>query len=63
MHGAIPVQPPPDQPVNVPAIGFAVRVNCLPFMTVTLQPFPSPSQLMPLGIEVTVPLPSPMLAT
>jgi len=56
----VPVQAP-LQPVNVePAAGAAVRVTLVPELKFALHVAP---QLMPVGDEVTVPLPVPALPT
>ena len=55
----VPEQTPPDQPVKVkPGSGVAVRVTLVPLAKDELQVGP---QLIPLGAEVTVPLPLPSL--
>jgi hypothetical protein len=55
----VPLQPPPLQPVKVePAVGAAVRVVLVPLAKFALQVLP---QLIPLALEVTVPLPLPLL--
>ena len=58
-QGSVPEQPPPDQPVkSALARGAAVRVTTEPWVTVSVQ---SPPQLMPAGVELTVPSPVPSL--
>ncbi len=60
MHGPVPLQPPPDQPLKddiEPPVLLAVSVIGVFFISVSVQPLPVASQLMPLGLEVTVPLP------
>ena len=55
----VPEQTPPDQPVKVESVsGVAVRVTPVPLAKDALQVGP---QLIPLGAEVTVPLPLPSL--
>ena len=54
-HLLVPEQFPPDQPVKVPLSSFGVSVIWLPFITMSEQPFPRPSQLIPMGCEVTIP--------
>jgi hypothetical protein len=57
---AVPVHAP-LQPVKVePVAAAAVSVTLVPETTVALQVVP---QLMPAGLEVTVPLPVPALVT
>ena len=57
MHGAVLEQPPPLQPWKVePLAGVAVRVTCVPLSKEAEQVAP---QLIPVGLEVTVPLPVP----
>ncbi len=54
-----PEQSPPDQPVKIePGSGEAVRVTLVPLATDALQASP---QLIPLGNDVTEPLPLPVL--
>src|SRR3954452_20058298 len=56
----VPLQAPP-QPVKVePAAGVAVNETMLPAAKEALQVLP---QLIPAGLEVTVPLPEPALVT
>src|SRR5213594_3425273 len=58
VHGPVPAQPPPLQPVNVePPAGAAVRVTAVPVVKVAAQVVP---QAMPAGTLVTVPLPAPL---
>lgn len=58
-QGAVPVQPLPDHPSNVePVLGEAVNVTFSPALKPALQVAP---QLMPAGLEVTVPAPLPAL--
>ena len=58
VHGPVPAQPPPLQPVNVePPAGAAVRVTAVPVVKVAAQVVP---QEMPAGALVTVPLPAPL---
>jgi len=58
---AVPVQPPPLQPVKVePAAGAAVRVTTVPVVKEVEQ---VALQLIPAGELVTVPLPAPALDT
>jgi hypothetical protein len=57
VHVPVPEHPPPDQPVNVePDAGAAVRVTELPAVKLAEHVDP---QLIPAGLEVTVPLPEP----
>jgi hypothetical protein len=61
VHVAVPVQPPPLQPLNVdPVAGVAVKVTVLPLANAAEQVAP---QEMPVGALVTVPLPVPALVT
>src|SRR6185295_16283100 len=61
VHGAVPEQPAPDQPVNVdPAAGVAVRVTIEPAPTSVTQVRP---QSTVSGLDVTVPEPLPALVT
>ena len=54
----VPEHPPPDHPVNdEPVSGVAVRVRVEPWFAVTVQVVP---QLMPAGLELTVPRPLPV---
>ena len=60
-HVLVPVQPPPDQPVNTdPAVDAAVSVTVVPdrYRDVHVAP-----QAIPGGLLVTVPVPVPDLAT
>jgi hypothetical protein len=51
----------PDQPAKLlPALGVAVRVTVVPLVKLALQLAP---QLMPAGLELTVPVPEPVLLT
>jgi len=61
-HGPVPAQPAtPDQPVNDdPAAGVAVRRTLEPTLKLEAQVAP---QLIPAGVEVTVPLPAPLRVT
>lgn len=60
-HGAVPVHPPPNQPLNTePLAGVAVSVTSVPGATLMEHDVP---QLMPAGELVTVPLPVPALVT
>ncbi len=57
----VPPQPPPLQPVKTLfASGVAVRVTLLPEANRALQVAP---QVIPAGLEVTVPVPVPALVT
>src|SRR5262245_44975835 len=61
VQAPVPEQPPPLQPVKVePAAGAAVSVTAVPLVYGAAQVAP---QLMPAGLEVTVPLPAPALVT
>jgi hypothetical protein len=61
MHDAVPVQPPPLQPANTePAVGEAVSVITVPALNCAPQVAP---QLMPAGVDATVPAPRPALVT
>src|SRR5689334_17125779 len=61
VHGFVPVQPPPDQPVNVePVAGVAVSVTAWLKLKSAAQVAP---QLTPAGFDVTVPEPLPALVT
>jgi len=58
---AVPVQPPPDQPVKVePAAGVAVSVTMDPKLKAAAHVAP---QSMPAGTEATVPVPLPARVT
>jgi hypothetical protein len=58
-HVPVPEHPPPLHPVNIePVTGAAVNVTTLPTLYVSLQSDP---QFIPVGDEVTVPLPVPLL--
>src|SRR5688572_20675752 len=60
-HVAVPLHPLPLQPPNVdPGDGVAVNVTVVPLMKAELQVVP---QLMPDGLLVTVPSPTPALVT
>src|SRR5262245_22716620 len=60
LHAPVPEQAP-LQPVNVePPVGVAVRLTTVPLLYGSEQSAP---QLMPAGLEVTVPLPAPVLLT
>jgi hypothetical protein len=60
-HVPVPEQPPPDHPAKVdPAAGAAVNVTTVP--SVKLAEHVDP-QLIPEGLEVTVPLPVPARVT
>jgi hypothetical protein len=60
-HGPVPLQPPPDHPVNVePLLALAVSATTVPLLNASLQSAP---QLIPDGDEVTVPAPEPDFAT
>jgi hypothetical protein len=57
----VPLQPPPLQPENVePVAGVALKATLVPLATLVLHVVP---QLMPAGLEATVPLPAPALPT
>jgi hypothetical protein len=61
VHVPVPEQPPPDQPVNrEPDAAVAVSTTLVPYSKEAEHEVP---QLMPAGIEVTVPLPAPVLLT
>lgn len=52
--------PPPDHPAKVdPLAGVAVSVTTVPALKPVLAPVQAGPQLMPLGDDVTVPLPVP----
>ena len=56
----VPEHSPPLQPANaLPALGAAVSVTLVPFAKVAAH---VPPQLMPVGLDVTVPVPVPFLA-
>ena len=60
-HVPVPEQPPPDHPVKVePVDGVAVSVTEVPYRYELEQVAP---QLMPAGLDVTLPLPFPLLDT
>lgn len=55
----VPEHPPPDHPLKVePDAAVAVRVTVVPVVTDAVQVEP---QSMPEGVDVTVPLPVPLL--
>ena len=57
----VPEHPPPVQPVKVdPPLGAAVSVTLVPLVKLALHVLP---QLIPAGLEVTVPVPVPLLVT
>src|SRR5207249_886663 len=57
VQAAVPVQPPPLQPVKVePAAGLAVRVTAVPLAKLAEHVAP---QLIPAGLLATVPAPAP----
>ena len=61
VHVPVPEHPPPFQPANCMfRSGVAVKVTLVPGLYVALQVAP---QLMPAGLEVTVPVPVPLLVT
>jgi hypothetical protein len=61
VQGPVPLQPPPLKPVNVdPGSAAAVRVTEVPLSKDAEQVLP---QVIPLGLLVTVPLPTPTLVT
>ena len=56
-HVPVPLQPPPDQPVNVPPLpGVAVRVTTVPLAKVAEQSPVQPSIPLP-GLVLTEPVP------
>ena len=58
VHGLVPEQPPPLQPVKVkPAAGVAVSTTAVPLANEAEHVAP---QAIPLGALVTVPLPAPL---
>jgi len=58
VHGPVPEQPPPLQPVKAkPAAGVAVSVTAVPLANEAEQIAP---QEMPAGVLVTVPMPTPL---
>ena len=60
-HVPVPEHPAPDQPVKFePVAGVAVNVTTVPFVYELEQVAP---QLIPAGLDVTVPLPFPLLDT
>src|SRR5260221_4133559 len=61
LHDPVPEQPPPLQPLNVdPPAAAAVRATTVPLLYLAVQVDP---QLIPAGLDVTVPLPVPDLLT
>jgi len=61
VHVPVPEHPPPDQPAKLePAADDAVNVTCVPEAKLDEQVEP---QLIPPGLEVTVPVPLPELDT
>src|SRR6478609_2072836 len=61
VHAPVPVHPPPVQPANdEPLTGVAVSVTVVPAGYVSAQSVP---QLIPAGLEVTLPAPLPANAT
>jgi hypothetical protein len=61
VHGSVPLQPLPDQPVKMaPAAGAGDRVTRVPLGYVTEQVEP---QLIPVGLLATIPAPPPDLVT
>ncbi|PYN89529.1 MAG: hypothetical protein DMD87_05320 [Candidatus Rokuibacteriota bacterium] len=61
VHGLVPVQPPPLQPVKVkPAAGVAVSTTAVPLANEAEHVVP---QAIPAGTLVTVPLPAPLTFT
>src|SRR5262249_8214091 len=59
----VPLHPPPDQPAKaLPAAAVAVRVTFVPSGNGAVQG-PPPPQLIPAGLDVTVPAPAPLRAT
>src|SRR3954447_2689485 len=61
VHGVVPLQPPPDQPVNVePVAATAVSVVMSPAEYVCWQVAP---HAIAAGLEVTVPVPLPPRVT
>ena len=64
VHVPVPVHPPSDQPANVELpSGAAVSVTDVPLAKVAEQAESVSPQSMPLGAEVTTPLPVPLSAT
>src|SRR5262245_45133655 len=59
-QGPVPVQAPLHPPKTEPAAGAALRVTGVPAANGSVQSAP---QSMPVGLDVTVPLPAPALAT
>lgn len=61
VHVPVPLQPPPDQPENTePEFGTAVRVTMVSVAYGSVQSRP---QLIPAGLDVTVPDPAPEVVT
>ena len=61
VQGAVPLHPPPLQPAKEdPPAAVAVRVTLVPLLKLAVQVAP---QLIPAGLEVTVPVPVPLLVT
>ena len=57
VHGSVPLQPAPDQPVNAAsASGAAERVTCVPWANVAVHAEP---HAIPAGSDTTVPAPWP----
>ena len=57
----VPLHPPPDQPANAdPDAADALKLTLVPELNPALHVAP---QLIPVGVEVTVPAPVPPLAT
>ena len=58
----VPVQPPPDQPVNV-ELAAALAVSCTIWSWLKLADWleQAAPQLIPTGLDVTVPVPVPPL--
>ncbi len=59
-HAAVPEQLPPHPAKVEPALAVAVRVTVVPEAKLALQAVP---QLMPVGLEITVPVPVPPMVT
>jgi hypothetical protein len=61
VHAAVPLHPPPDQPVNTePACGAAANVTLVPPLNDAAHVAPHDT---PAGVEVTVPAPVPLRET
>jgi hypothetical protein len=61
VHVPVPLHPPPLQPLKTePVAGVAVSVTGVPWLTDCAQVAP---QLIPVGDDVTVPAPVPLLLT